>query len=204
MILLNKDFIKPGKQARLLSILDSLSHNSTLSQQELGKRASLSSTMVNKYLNEMSGQGLVEFEPISGKSYQYMLTESGQNSRRKMLSDYCCEIVHMYSALKQSILDTISPLAAKGIKDLAFFGASETCEVALSALKDTNLSVLAIVDNDPSKHGQLYHGHIVSSPHVLDSIKCQAIVITSFGHFDEIRAQIMPIIENKDIEVVRL
>lgn len=203
MLITDGCYLKPSKSTRVLAILDALSRDSSLSQFELGKQLNLSGAMVNQYLKHLQSEGLVEFLPINGKSYRYALTEEGHQSRRRMFSDYSSETVRLYSTIKEFVLDNLKGLEAEGKRKLALFGASETCEVVLSALRDTAFQVLALLDNDSLKQGQFFNGHVVSAPHVLEQVDCDAVVITSFGKQNEIYEQLLPYSEKRGFQIVR-
>jgi len=202
MIINGRTYFKPSKQARVLSLLDSLAWDTGLSQQELGRRTHLSGAMANQYLKKMREEDFVRFEPVNGKSFRYVLTPAGEEERRRMFARYSSEIVRIYTALKQSIKKRMDVLLKKGVTKISLFGASETCEVVLSAIGDSRFHVVAVVDNDPEKHGKLFHGHVISPPHVLETISCQVVVVTSFGRQREIYEQLASF--HKDFEVVTL
>jgi len=202
MIINGRTYFKPSKEARVLSLLDSLAWDTGLSQQELGRRTHLSGAMANQYLKKMRNADFLRFEPVNGKSFRYVLTPEGEEERRRMFATYSSEIVCIYTALKDSIKKRMDVLREKGIRKISLFGASETCEVVLSAIGDGPFQVVAVLDNDPEKHGKLFHGHVVSPPHVLETVFCQAVVVTSFGQQREIYEQLATY--DKNFEVVRL
>ncbi|WP_319581581.1 winged helix-turn-helix transcriptional regulator [uncultured Pseudodesulfovibrio sp.] len=203
MLITEGCYLKPSKSTRVLAILDALSRDSSLSQYELGRRLHLSGAMVNQYLKQLQNEGLVEFVPVNGKSYNYSLTEHGRRSRQQMFSDYSSETVRLYSTIKEYVLDKLKALDDEGKRDLALFGASETCEVVLSALRGTPFRVKALLDNDSEKQGQIFNGHVVSAPHVLDQVDCDAVVITSFGKQSEIYEQVKPYSDKRGFQIVR-
>ncbi len=196
-------YLKPSKNTRVLAILDSLAHDSGLSQYELGRRLNLSGAMINQYLKQLQADELVEFMPVNGKSYRYVLTPDGEKRRRKMFSDYSSETIRLYTTVKDFVLDKLEHLRAQGKTRLVLFGASETCEVVLSALKDSSFQVVLLLDSDKNKQGLIFHGHVVSAPHVLEQVDCDAVVITSFGRQDEIYEQIQPVASSRGFEIVR-
>ena len=204
MLLADGKYIKPSKETRVLAILNSLSQDSALSQIELGKRLKLSGAMVNQYLRLLQEQNLIEYRPVNGKSYRYVLTSGGEKSRRQMFSDYSSETIRLYTNIKDFILSKLRRLERRGRKKIALFGASETCEVVLSALRDTAFMVVAVVDTGTEKHGMIFHGYVVSSPLVLEHVDCQSVVITSFGRQDEIYQQLQPVALKRGLEIVRL
>lgn len=204
MLLLDREFFKPTKKLRSLAIMEALAGNSRLSQHELGEMSAMSGAMVNQYLKDLQDSELIRFVPVNGKSYSYKLTDPGESVQRESFGKYCAEIVQIYSALKNMVLFKLSSLEEKGLTRIALFGASETCEVVLSALQGSNFRILALVDNDPDKHGLMFHGFHISPPAVLKSLDCQAVIITSFGRQDEIYDQIKNNYLRNGLEIVRL
>lgn len=203
MLITEGMYLKPSKSTRVLAILEELKRDSSISQFELGRRLNLSGAMVNQYLKQLQENGLVEFLPVNGKSYRYTLTEEGRQSRREMFSDYSSETVRLYTTIKDFVLEQLHSLGEEGKRRLALFGASETCEVVLSALRDTDFKIMALLDNNSRKQGQLFNGHVVSSPSVLDHVNCDAVVITSFGKQAEIYEQLKPYAEKRGFQIVR-
>lgn len=204
MTIETKRYFKPSKEARVLSVLDSLSRDSSVTQQELGRRMNISGAMVNQYLREIQDSGYVEFRPLNGKSFRYMLTGSGDRKRQEMFSEYASETVQVYTDFKNLLLGKLSTLEERGIERIVLFGASETCEVLLSALYGTTFAVVALLDSDAAKHGRLFHGHVISPPEILPHINCEAVVISSFGRQEEIHQQIQDICQSRNLEIVRL
>jgi len=203
MLITDGYYLKPSKSTRVLAILDALSKDSSLSQYALGRQLHLSGAMVNQYLKQLQADGMVEFLPVNGKSYHYTLTDEGELARRKMFSDYSSETVRLYSTIKEFVLDRLQVLQEEGKRKLALFGASETCEVVLSALRGTSFQVILLLDNNTEKQGQIFNGHVVSAPHVLEQVDCDAVVITSFGKQGEIFEQLKPYSEKRGFQIVR-
>jgi DNA-binding MarR family transcriptional regulator len=204
LLIADCEFIKPTRSARELCILETLAQDGSLSQQKLGQSSFLSGAMVNQYLRTLQQKGLVRFVPADNKSYTYEPTEAGEDLRRSRYAAYSSELVRLYSALKGCIREKVGSLETKGIRKIALFGASETGEVVLSALADSQFDVLAVVDNDPEKQGKMFKGHVICSPEALHYLPIQAVVITSFGHQDAIYAQIAPLAADKGMEVMKL
>lgn len=205
MFLLNKTYYRPSRPARYLAILDTLAQDGMVSQSELGRRANLSGAMVNQYLKEMVEANLIEFERVNGKSYRYLLTGEGENRRRSMFLDFASETVQIYSALKTAINRKLGTLKARGVTRLVLFGASETCEIVLQAIRaEGGFEVMALMDNDPAKAGRLLGGHVICPPVALRSLSPQAVLITSFGSQEEIYDQLRALDPGRDVEIIRL
>lgn len=204
MFLINKLFFKPSRESRRLAILENLRAEPGQSQSDLGQKTALSGAMVNKYLHECQQQGLLELQPVNGKSFRYELTRRGEEERQALLGQYLSEIVQVYSALKGNIRDKLAHLKASGVKSLVLFGASETCEVVLAALRNNSFRIVAIVDNDHAKHGQPFHQHVISHPAILEQIEFDAVVVTTFARQTEIIDQLQPLRTRKNFQITGL
>lgn len=206
MFLVDKHFLKPTKKSRILAILENLSIDSSISQSDMGHNTCLSGAMVNTYLKELKSKGSIELKPINGKSFKYDLTPAGEDQRCQYLGQYCAEIVQIYSALKKMIYEKLESLQSQGCVKLILFGASETCEVTISALKNLDCRILAIVDNDVNKQGEVFHGHVIYPPLILENISYHAVVITSFGRQAEIYDQLKMLSQKKkdQFQIIRL
>lgn len=197
-------FFRPSTEQRTLSILETLAEEPDISQSALGERTGLSTAMVNTYLKDFQSRGLVATVPVNGKSFRYELTDDGETARRTLLGEYCAEVVRSYTSIKTLVRAKLARLERDGKSRLVLWGASETCEVVLSAIQSTELTVLALLDSDPAKHGALLGGHAIFPPDVLPSLGCDAVVVTSFGRGEDIHRQLRPIATTHGMEVVRL
>jgi predicted transcriptional regulator len=206
LFLINKKFVKPTKDSRILAMLENLNINSCISQYDLAQKTELSGAMINVYLKELSAKGLIEQKPLNGKSYSYEITANGEAQRSSMLGEYCAEIVQVYSTLKRSIQAKLCALQTVSCKNIALFGASETCEVTIATLKNMHFRIMAIVDNDLEKQGTLFLGHVIYPPKILEALDLHAIIITSFGRQQEIYEQLQILLEKNvnPLQIIRL
>jgi predicted transcriptional regulator len=205
LITLEKRFLKPNKSSRVLALLENLKSSPELSQAELAQKCALSGAMVNKYLKELRDTKVLSIEPVNGKSYNYRLTEQGEQLRQRFLLEYSTELVQLYTALKAVIRNKIEQLQQQGHCRLVLFGASETCEIVLAAMRGLpQVRVLAVVDNDVQKQGQHFHGHIISPPMVLEQFSFDSVLITTFARQQEIVAQLQPVANKHHFNIARL
>ncbi len=212
MFFQGKDYIRPSKKLRLLSVVQALTENERLSQTQLARFSRTSSAMVNQYLAELHREGMVQFAPVNRKSFAYRLTDKGQEARRNMMEQYCAEMVRGFASIKELVRRRLEPLAERrNASDLqeaatqsglhtaplriALFGAAETGEVVLAALEGTPFDVTLVVDNDDAKHGTPFHGHTVQPPAALlaapGQLAVDAVVVASFAHQRAIQQQLL-------------
>ncbi len=152
----------------------------------------------------MATAGYIEFEPVNARSFNYNLTPAGESLRQGLFDQYCVEMVQGYTTLKQMIRNKLAPLRRRGLLRVALFGASETCEVVVSSLRNTDFRIVALLDSDPAKQGMTFLGMVISPPMVLASLNCQVVVITSFSRQEEIGRQIDCECSSRNLEIVRL
>lgn len=207
MFFQGKDYIRPSKKLRLLSVVQALTENERLSQTQLARFSRTSSAMVNQYLAELHREGMVQFAPVNRKSFAYRLTDKGQEARRNMMEQYCAEMVRGFASIKELVRRRLEPLAegrdaakvqgtaARPGLRIALFGAAETGEVVLAALEGTPFEVTLVVDNDDAKHGTPFHGHTVQPPAALlaspGQLAVDAVVVASFAHQRAIQQQLL-------------
>jgi hypothetical protein len=157
--------------------------------------------MVNSYIKNFQSEELIELVKVNGKCFRYELTDQGKTRRRNLLGQYMAEIVQIYSNLKESIRKKIDLISASQIRTLALFGASETCEIVLSVLTPSDPKILMVIDNDRSKQGHPFHGHVVAPPQLLEAVALDAVLITSFGRHEEIHRQLEPVSQKRHLQI---
>jgi predicted transcriptional regulator len=181
-------FLLPTKAFRRLSILLSVHHTPDLSQHKIAEKNSLSSSMVNKYIKELVSFGYIKISNRNNRDVSYQLTKNGREQMLKMLIEYSAEIVQLYSQTKNEIISRVeSIIVGKSIVRVVLFGASETCELVIQALKTfPEAKIVGIVDSDPAKHNTVFNDYVIISPEAVTALNPDYVIITSFARQDEI------------------
>jgi DNA-binding MarR family transcriptional regulator len=193
-------FIEPARPYRELQILSEIARNPRTSQRELAERAMIGPTMVNRYVAEMQRDGLVEVEGETNRTFRYRLTEAGRYRRDELFFQVSKEVVQFYGQAKQDFRRRLREHARRGVRRVVLFGAAETAELVYAAAEGTGLEIVGIVDNDPAKHGRRIGTVRVGAPDTVLEMNPDAVLISSFGHADEIHDQIRPL-EGRGIRV---
>ncbi len=150
----------------------------------------LSASMVNNYIKQFSQAGLIKINGKTNRTRSYHLTDFGEKHLIEALLSYSAEIVQLYGSVKQEISRILNGFYEDGIRTVALFGAAETAEIVYSAIKETHLVVIGVVDNDLVKQGKLFNGIIIQDPDQLNVIKPDGVIITSFARQEEIEKDI--------------
>lgn len=95
--------------------------------------------------------------------------------------------MRVYKSAKENIV-LLNKFVDKGFKKILLYGAGDVAEISLQTIKLDNfipVKILAIVDDEISKHNlQLVNTKIVS-PNEIDKIKHDGIVIASYSNNSE-------------------
>ncbi len=198
-------FLSPTTLFRRLAILLALRDQPEQSQHAIARAAGLSSAMVNTYIKQLVGDRLLLRSRPNNRDMRYCLTTEGKAALSSLFSRYSAEIVQLYTQAKQEIARQLATVLPAGeSRRLVLFGASETCELALQALRSFPQAVIAgIVDSDPEKHGHDFHGHCVRAPERIDALEPDIVLITSFGRQEEIYRSIRHL-EDQHIQIKKL
>jgi len=199
----SSEFLAPTKRFRRLSVLLAIHDSSRVSQHQIARIARLSSSMVNNYIKELHEQRLIKITGDTNRTQRYYLTPSGREMLISSLLSYSSEIIQLYGGAKRQLSKRLQRIHEEGIRTVALFGAAETAEVVLAAIRETPLTVMAVMDNDSAKQGKPLNGLIVQKPESLSKIEVDAVVITSFGRQEEIHNDVRRYVGD-GMKVVRL
>jgi FlaA1/EpsC-like NDP-sugar epimerase len=159
--------------------------------------------MVNNYIKELHEDRLIKITGHTNRTQRYHLTPSGREVLISSLLSYSSEIIQLYGGAKRQLSKRLQRIHEEGIRTVALFGAAETAEVVLAAIRETPLRVTAVMDSDEAKQGKPLNGLIIQKPESLSRIDVDAVVITSFGRQEEIHDAIRRRVGD-EIRVVRL
>jgi len=196
-------FIRPSREYRELAILTELGKGSQVSQRALARVAIVSPTMVNAYVDSLVASGLVEVTGETNRTYRYHVTPAGRFRRDELFFQVTREVIQFYGRTKEEFVRRLEEHYVSGVRRVVLFGAAETAELVLMASRRNGLRVIGIVDNDPAKHGQKLGDVVITSPDTIEASRPDAVIITSFGHMEEIFEQVKHL-EGGGIRILRL
>lgn len=184
-------FIRPTKEMRELQILNEIHRNPDVSQRSLAKVALISSTMVNNYILELVASGYLIVSGNSNRKFSYHLTDEGTRYKNRLFFSASREIIQFYGHIKHEFKRRLEYFHnTEGIKKVILFGAAETGEILFNVSKHTPIEIIGVVDNYLHKQGKKLGEFVISPPSVIERLRPDAVIISSFGFMDEIYDQI--------------
>lgn len=188
---MRRRFLEFSKEWKELFVLHHLVSSPRVTQREVAEEIKVSPTMVNNYLAALEAQGLIEKEPVDGRSFKYQLTPRGSEHYRQTMVEYLRELFRLFSASKEMMARELQKFYQCGLKKVVFYSAGEVTALLLDCLEETDLHLLAIVDDDPQKQHRRFHGYEVISRDELANLDFDAVIITTYRYREEIRAQLL-------------
>lgn len=83
-----------------------------MSQHAIGKRACLSSAMVNNYMKELQKEKLITMSGDNNRTQTYHLTDAGKQELMELLGLYSAELVEIYGTARSELRQIKSTNAA--------------------------------------------------------------------------------------------
>jgi len=184
-------FLEFSKEWKELFVLHHLTSSPHMTQREVAEEIEVSPTMVNNYLASLEARGLIEKEPLDGRSFKYQLTPQGSEHYRQTMVEYLRELFRLFSSSKEMMARELQKFYRRGLQKVVFYSAGEVTALLIDCLEETNLHLLAIVDDDPQKQHHQFHGYDVISRDELADLDFDAVIITTYRYREEIRARLL-------------
>ncbi len=204
----DSQFLAPNKEYKKLALLSTIDSAPDCSQHYLGRVTSLSSSMVNNYIKTFKKEALITVSGETNRSVSYHLTEKGKKFLSSTLLVYSAEVIQIYGTIKRGIEEILKEHYNNGVRNVVFFGVSETAEVVYTALKNTEIEITGVVDSDKNKQGNTFNGLIIEKPENISKLKPDGLLITSFAKQEEIYSIALNLLKksklSKNIKIIRI
>ena len=110
--------LKPSRECREMAVLAEIGKSNAVSQRSLARAAGVSPTMINAYVDDLVGRGLLDVTGDTNRTYRYHLTETGRVRRLEIFRQLSGEIFELYAQLKHELKSAADEELARRIHDL--------------------------------------------------------------------------------------
>jgi predicted transcriptional regulator len=190
-------------QLNQLNILREVASNARITQATLAKRCSLSVAMVNNYMKELCGSGLLEYHRKTIKSVTYHLTTAGNQRLEALQGRLIHEMVGMFVAAKKQIQDRIASQTRSNLKRVVLFGTGSLAQLAFHALELAGVKILGVCDDNAEMIGKDFCGREVLNPSQIRFLAPDAVVVADAARAEEICRNIDSV-RDHGIDIIRL
>jgi predicted transcriptional regulator len=170
-----------------LNILREIAAKAHVTQAELAGRCSLSVAMVNNYMKELCGAGLIEYHRKTSKSVTYHLTSAGTMHLGSLQSELISEMVGMFVSAKEEIRAHIVSQVRTPLQRVVLFGSGSLAQLAFHALELAGINILGVCDENPSVIGRDFCGREVLSPSQIRYLAPDAVIVADLPKAPETR-----------------
>lgn len=163
---------------RTLKILEEIEGNHAPSQRYLSNQLNISLGLVNSFLKRLAQKGYFKATAIPRNRVKYILTPKGALEKSRLTYAYIQHSFQYYRDARRKLRETLSRLNRNGVHTIIFYGAGELAEIAYLSLQETNIELLAIIDEE--KQAKPFFKFKILPPDKLNSISFDTVLITKF------------------------
>jgi DNA-binding MarR family transcriptional regulator len=196
-------FFKPNRFLRELFLLLGFAQDPAMSQHNIAKIAGISSSMVHNYVKHFIEQGFITVQGGTNRTMQYLVSAAGKERTQELLTLYSEDVVQLYVIARRAFEQKLQNLYQQGLHTAILFGAAETGELVYNAARYTPLRIVGVVDNTAAKPQALFGELAVLPPGVIEALRPDGVIITTFVRAEEIYQEIKHL-QAQGIAIIRL
>jgi DNA-binding MarR family transcriptional regulator len=181
---------------RTLKILEEIEKDHSPRQRELAQKLNISLGLVNSFIKRMIQKGYFKVTMIPKNRIKYILTPHGFAEKTRLTYEYFKFSYHFYKDARLKLSGIFKDFTEKGVTRIVFYGLSDLSEIAYLSLMETNIEMVAIVDN--KRVGERFFHTAVKDPVTLQLLSFDKILITVDGKTEDILHKINELNINQD------
>jgi DNA-binding MarR family transcriptional regulator len=164
------------KDIRTLKFLEEIGNDQTPSQRDLSRKLDVSLGLVNSFIRRLVHKGYLKITTVPKNRVKYILTPKGATEKTRLTYQYIQHSFTFYKKTRENLKELFRDLMAQQVKLVVFYGVSDLAEIAYISLKETPITMVAIIDE--KKEGKMFLGELINNSTMLDSILFDKIIIT--------------------------
>jgi predicted transcriptional regulator len=194
------------KDIKILRLLEAIEKEPIQSQRKLAKALSTSLGTVNKFLSDLSIQGLITVDTMTSKKAGYILTSKGIAEKTKLASEHLFDNIGIYKKIKKLVKQRLVELEDISENCILFYGTGELCEIACVLSSQNASDKIKIIDDE--KAGTKMCGFTIYRETEMENFTYEAVLIMGLENMIDTRTKLIdrgvpsnmiyPIISRKD------
>jgi len=173
---------------RTLKILEKFDNDVVPSQRDLARDLNISLGLVNSFIKRLVKKGYFKARHVPKNRMRYFLTPKGASEKTRLTYEYIQHSYNFYKEARQKLRDLYTELESQDVSSIVFYGAGDLAEIAYLSLQETNIKLVAVVDDE--KKGKRFTRYIVEHPDRLAALTFDRILITSLNFKESIYQRI--------------
>jgi len=172
------------RDIHVLRILEEIEKNAGFTQRQLASHLNISLGLVNSFIKRLARKGYVKITAVPKNRLRYMVTPKGLAEKTRLTYEFIQYSYNFYKRARKRIKTVLGAVEKDGGRRVVFYGGGDLTEIAYISLQETQLSMVAIVDDRLS--GQKLLGHGIRHSSILNSLDYDKIIVTSVDSRDAI------------------
>ena len=173
----------------MLRLMGEIDRDGNHSQRELSSKLNLSLGLVNTFLKRLVNKGYFKMTTMPRNRVKYFLTPEGLARKSRLTSEYLRYSVNLYRDIKTLLLNKYQEMKQKEVKKILFFGAGEEAELAYLYLQLTDIQLVGVVAETPSR--TRFFDFPVAGPERLKEMDWDMILLTRLDDTEKDRAYLL-------------
>lgn len=130
------------------NILQSIENGEKISQRQLSLQLGINVASINFALKKLTKRGLVKMLGVNPRRIRYILTPKGIAEKTQLAYKFFDRNFHFYKAVRKDVENKIDSISFQGKNSVAIYGVTDLMEMAYLVIKDKEIDLVAIVDNE--------------------------------------------------------
>jgi hypothetical protein len=140
--------IMDQKSIKELEILHEISKSEHVNQRHLSKKLGMAAGLVNLYMRRLARKGYIKIGGIKPRRLKYLVTPQGIAEKTRLTYEFALISYRYFKSATDDIKIKLSQLEQTGQKNVVIYGIGELSELCLLLLKEFDITVVAVVDDD--------------------------------------------------------
>ena len=176
------------KDIRTLKILEKAEQDYLPSQRDLAKELNISLGLVNSFVKRLAKKGYFKITHTPKNRLKYILTPKGVAEKTRLTYAYIQLSYQFYRDARLKLQKIFVDLQTQGVRQIIFYGASDLAEIAYVSLQQTDIELMAVVDD--LKAGNSFLGLTIQEPAKLAVLPFDRILVTAVNSRKSVKDKI--------------
>ena len=176
------------KSIKELEILHEVSKSEHVNQRHLSKKLGMAAGLVNLYMRRLAHKGYIKVSGINPRRLRYLITPRGITEKTRLTYEFALISYKYFKSATDDIKKKLSDMEKLGQVNVVVYGTGEMAEMCLLLIKEFDMKVVAVVDDDTESNRFL--GYPVVPRDVLHNLKFDKIIVARMDGREEVKSQL--------------
>ncbi len=169
-------------------ILEHVESTPLLTNRILARKLGCSLKLAHKLLGKMVDRGCLHVKKVHSRRWDYFLTPKGISEKIRLTYEFLQFSMQFYKDARKKSSQLCRDFAESGVKQVALLGAGDLAEVVYLGIKEWNLELADVFDDETEK----FLNHKVKKIKELKFSQAQAVIVCAYDPQKPMDENFMP------------